>query len=71
MKIKKIESQNRRDFYAIYECEHCGHTTRQSGYDDEYFHRHVIPKMKCEKCNRTSGEDYRPLKTKYADHEAI
>lgn len=24
MKIKKILSQNRRDFRAIYECEHCG-----------------------------------------------
>jgi len=25
MKIKKIVSQHRRDFIAIYECEHCGH----------------------------------------------
>ena len=33
MKIKKIESQMRRDFYAIYECEHCGHTNRGSGYN--------------------------------------
>lgn len=25
MKIKEIISQNRRDFTAIYQCEHCGH----------------------------------------------
>ena len=26
MKIKKITFQIRRDFTAIYECEHCGNT---------------------------------------------
>lgn len=43
MRIKKIISQNRRDFQAVYECEHCGHTEKGYGYDDEYFHREVIP----------------------------
>lgn len=68
MKIKKITSQYRRDFYAIYECEHCGHNTKeQSGYDDSYFHKEVIPKMKCEQCGKTADENYRPLSTKYPD----
>ena len=67
MKIQKIESQSRRDFYAIYECEHCGHTKKGSGYDDAYFHQNVIPKMKCEKCGKTAGEDYRALSTKYPE----
>lgn len=68
MKIKKITSQYRRDFYAIYECEHCGHNTKErSGYDDSYFHKEVIPKMKCEQCGKTADENYRPLSTKYPD----
>jgi len=66
MKIKKITDQIRRDFRAIYECEHCGHVTQeQSGYDDANFHQNVIPNMKCEKCGLTAGDDYRPLATKY------
>lgn len=71
MKIKKITSQNRRDFYAVYECSKCGHTETGSGYDDDNFHRNVIPKMKCSKCGKTEGEDYRPLGTKYGAHEVV
>ena len=67
MRIKKKLSQYRRDFIAIYECEHCGHTEEGSGYDDSYFHEDVIPKMKCKKCEKTSPEDYRPQSTKYPD----
>lgn len=67
MKIQKVISQHRRDFRAVYECEHCGHTKEGSGYDDSYFHREVIPKMACEKCGLVAGCDYRPLGTKYAD----
>jgi len=65
MRIKKIESQLRRDFIAIYECEHCGYTMRSHGYDDDYFHRHVVPKMECPKCGKVASEDYRPMGTKY------
>ena len=71
MKIQKILSQSRRDFQAIYECEHCKHTEENTGYDDAYFHRNVIPNMKCKQCNKTSGENYRPLKTKYPEHEIV
>lgn len=52
MKIKTIESQSRRDFNAIYQCEHCGHEKKGSGYDDANFHNNVIPKMKCENCGK-------------------
>ena len=60
MKIQQITSQSRRDFRAIYECEHCGHSQHGSGYDDSYFHSEVIPKMKCDKCGKIAPEDYRP-----------
>ena len=65
MKIQKITNQHRRDFEAIYECEHCGHTTNGSGYDDANFHQNVIPNMTCSKCGKNAGDDYRPLATKY------
>lgn len=67
MKIQKITSQRRRDFYAIYECEHCGHTVKDGGYDDDNFHRNVIPTMKCPKCAKVADENYRPLTTKYPE----
>ena len=68
MKIKKILSRSRRDFWADYECEHCGHITHnESGYDDAYFHNEVIPTMKCPSCGKTADKDYLPLVTKYAE----
>ena len=36
MKIKEILSQNRRDFQAIFVCEHCGYEYKTSGYDSEH-----------------------------------
>ena len=71
MKIKKIMSQHRRDFRAIYECEHCGHEVEGGGYDDTNFHEIVIPSKKCSECGKTAPDDYRPLTTKYADHEQV
>lgn len=51
MRIKRIITQHRRDFYADYECENCGHIAKdKSGYDDSNFHQNVIPRMKCPKC---------------------
>jgi len=71
MKIKEIKSQNRRDFVAVYECEHCGHIHEGYGYDDANFHNNVIPNMECEKCNKKAPDNYRPLTTKYAAWEHI
>ena len=71
MKIKTILNQHRRDFIAIYECEHCAHEEKRDGYDDTYFHQNVIPQMKCPKCNKKANENYRPLTTKYPDTQTI
>jgi transcription elongation factor Elf1 len=71
MKIKTITSQSRRDFYAIYECEHCGHEQKGSGYDDANFHQNVIPKMECKKCGKKAPDAYRPLATKYPDSMVV
>lgn len=68
MKIKKITWQHRRDFSAIMECEFCHHEIElKSGYDDEHYHRNVIPNMKCPKCDQSNHESYRPLTTKYPE----
>lgn len=71
MKIKEITVQHRRDFQAIYECEHCGSTGGGPGYDDRNFHENVIPAMVCSTCGETAPETYRPLATKYEDSEVI
>jgi hypothetical protein len=71
MRIKEITSQSRRDFWAIYECEHCGSEENGSGYDDSNFHKNVIPEMACKKCGKKSPESYRPLATKHHDCEVI
>jgi len=67
MKIKKITNQIRRDFWAIFVCEHCNHEEKKTGYDDTYFHHTVIPQMECPKCGKKSPENYRPLTTKYPE----
>lgn len=71
MHIKKIIGQNRRDFKAIFECEHCNNIEKLDGYDDENFHKNVIPDMKCSKCGKKAPESYRPLTTKYKEIEVI
>ena len=67
MKIKKIISQHRRDFRAIFECEHCNAEYEMGGYDDAYFHNNVIPSFECRKCGKKADKDYRPLTTKYSE----
>lgn len=56
MKIEKIVEQHRRDFYAIYKCESCGDSFKDSGYDDRNFHDNVVPAMVCKKCGLSSVE---------------
>jgi hypothetical protein len=71
MKIKEFKSQHRRDFRAIYECEHCGATKEGYGYDDANFHDNVIPRMKCDSCGKSAPDSYLPLATKYPDGMVI
>lgn len=74
MRIQKITSQNRRDFYAVYECEGCGATKEGSGYDDRNFHDNVIPSMKCTECDKSRndlGITEEPTPTKYESWETI
>lgn len=69
MKIKKVNSQHRRDFWADMECESCGKIQLNvSCYDDSYFHQNVIPKMKCKSCGEISPPNYEAKKTKYPDY---
>ncbi len=75
MRIQKINSQNRRDFHADMVCEHCGHVEKNvSGYDDDHYHRNVIPDKECKECKqcgKKASDDYRPMGTKYAPHEVV
>lgn len=57
MFIKAKTSQHRRDFQAVYECEHCGATQHGYGYDDTNFHQNVIPAMKCAECGESAKPD--------------
>ena len=67
MKIKEIIHQHRRDFVAMFECEHCKHQEQMRGYDDANYHVNVVPNMECRICKKTSPENYRPLATKYPE----
>lgn len=72
MHIHEIISQSRRDFRAIYECEHCGHQQKSYGYDDANFHINVIPNMECKQCGKKADiESYDPLEPKYASDEVV
>ena len=65
MKIKTVISQNRRDFMAIYECEHCKYDIEKYGYDDLNFHQNVIPNIVCPSCGQKADSNYRALTPKY------
>ncbi len=67
MRIKEILSQSRRDFIALYECDHCGKIVEGVGYDDKNFHDNVVPTMKCPGCGEIAKASYRALSTKYPD----
>lgn len=71
MKLLKITSQSRRDFWATYQCEFCEHLEKNvSGYDDSNFHTNVTPKMKCKSCGESTlskGGDVQEVKTKYPE----
>lgn len=71
MKIREITSYNRRDFYAIYECEPCGHLHKSHGYDDANFHNVIIPAMKCPNCGKAADPTYWPLTPRYSADQVI
>ena len=71
MKIKEIVSQSRRDFRAVYECEHCGHEHEGVGYDDANFHKNVVPTMECPNCAKVAPDTFRPLAAKYDESVMI
>lgn len=75
MKIKRMISQHRRDFWVDYECEGCGHIELdKSGYDDRNFHDNVIPNMKCKKCGKSRndlGIEGEYTNTKYESWQVI
>ena len=72
MKIITINRQNRRDFWADFECEGCGHIEKDvRGYDDRNFHDNVIPKQfrcpECEKTREDLGVEGEYWETKYPE----
>lgn len=74
MVIKEITDQYRRDFSAIYVCNHCGTEVEGRGYDDRNFHDNVIPMMVCKNCGKKEvdfNKNYRPLTTKYPDEYQV
>lgn len=71
MKIKEILSQTRRDFNALYICDHCGNEETSGGYDDMFFHTEVIPAMICKKCGKRAKDTYVPRATKYLESITI
>jgi hypothetical protein len=72
MKIREITSQSRRDFLATLECESCSAlVVGFGGYDDDNFHRNVIPDIPCKICGKKSPDTYRPLTTKHAAGEVV
>lgn len=54
MRIHHKTHQSNRDFWAVYECEHCGHQQEVSGYGDAFFLYNIIPNMTCASCGKSS-----------------
>ena len=71
MRISRILRQHRRDFWATYFCEHCGYEHDGEGYDDDNFHKNVVPKMKCHMCHKTAPANYKPRDPKYHKDQIV
>lgn len=53
MKIQKNLTTFGSDFTALMVCESCGTTAKlMSGYNDAFYHNHVIPCINCPTCDR-------------------
>ena len=54
--LEIVGSSSGRDYYANFECEHCGFISKHVRcYDDDNFDNNVIPNALCPKCNKSSG----------------
>ena len=63
MKIKEVLSSNRNDFTATMVCEGCEHEQKLStGYDDDPYHKFVIPNQKCDACGKCRNDLVAELK---------
>lgn len=71
MHIKKITERNRRDFWCIYQCEHCNVEISGTGYDDHNFHHNVIPEMTCGKCGKHADSNSNEIATKYHANQQV
>lgn len=75
MIIKEKKKQHRRDFTAVYKCEHCGHTYEGSGYDDRNFHENVLPDRECQECGESSNskrsDETVTRKPRYPEHLTV
>lgn len=74
MKIKTITNQSRRDLYGIMVCEGCGHEQKFVGYDDNNYHRNVVPRIECKSCGKSAeqmGVDVRPLTPRYLPDQVV
>ena len=59
MKIKAFIWQANNDFAAHMECEFCGRVERlTTGYNDNYYHTKVIPRMACPACKKSADGFY-------------
>jgi len=68
MKIKEIYWMHRNDFSAILVCEHCGYEMDcKTGYNDEYYHNHVLPAMHCRRCGKNRAGQLQELDERYPD----
>jgi ribosomal protein L37AE/L43A len=63
--IKEITNQSRRDLQVIFKCEHCGEEKEGRGYDDDFFHKEVVPNKECESCGEKAPDTYVPRTPKY------
>ena len=74
MKLVQKTRQDRRDFDGIFECEGCGNSVTQTGYDDHCFHAEVTPRMKCPECGESTkslGCAVVPVATRYSADEVV
>lgn len=54
MVIKEVTRQHRLDFFAKFQCEHCGSISTGQGYNDGYYMNSVLPFCKCPSCGLQS-----------------